>query len=365
MNDRIRSCIKTGNNLIETLKHVDDTPCIIYSKDTIKNIINLIRKDTQDILGFHLFYSVKANSCPNILEFIKSLIDGVEVASENEYKLVRKIGYKNIIVTFPGPKANFIENLYSDNNIFDFNSLSSMQSLSELLIGKEIGLRMRLPKERNISRFGVLCNNEKLHKFILDNSITVRRLHYHFDNHTLSNITNIIAHINELQNETKWFKNINCISFGGGLNNLYCSDVQNLKMFWDKISIFSKKINLKQKVDIIFEPGTLLMLYSGYLITTVTEVLIENEIQQLVVDASAFNLTSWFRPNLIFPKQASDSIKTEIYGCTCFENDFFTKTAVLPKLKVGDRLLFYPVGAYVSSVARKLHMLPVPNEFLI
>ncbi|MCY0880582.1 MAG: hypothetical protein OWS74_01165, partial [Firmicutes bacterium] len=45
------------------------------------------------------------------------------------------------------------------------------------------------------------------------------------------------------------------------------------------------------------------------------------------------------------------------------ERDVFAAQIDCPKIALGDRLVFFPVGSYVTSVLRTLHDMPSPQEW--
>jgi len=68
----------------------------------------------------------------------------------------------------------------------------------------------------------------------------------------------------------------------------------------------------------------------------------------LIVDASIsiLRLAQW-RKLLVKPLvKGGGLVKTNIYGVSCRENDILARKAKLPRLKMGDKLIFYNVGAY-------------------
>ena len=84
------------------------------------NSIDRLRADSNDVLNFKLYYSVKANLNNRILNFIGNKVDGAEVSSEYEYKLATAAGIQRIISTAPVPSESFIMRLYEKGHVFDF-----------------------------------------------------------------------------------------------------------------------------------------------------------------------------------------------------------------------------------------------------
>ena len=125
-------------------------PSIVYNLDFIKFIIDFIREDISNYVenksNIKLFYSCKANTNLEILTFLNPLVDGFDVASKYEYQKVKEFK-NNISFTSPYIEVETIQEIYSTNNIFDFNSISQLQQFAPYLINKEIGLRINVDLE--------------------------------------------------------------------------------------------------------------------------------------------------------------------------------------------------------------------------
>lgn len=152
---------------------------------------------------------------------------------------------------------------------------------------------------------------------------------------------------------------------GGGLLNIY-RNRDTIKQFWLIIDDFLTK---HPTINIIIEPGSLIVAFSGYLISSIVDCdFTEDEkIANITLDTSRHNLFTWNKPNLIFPKrvESEKGIKCNINGCTCYELDFFVKDVFLDKknLTLQQKFIFGPVGAYVKANSKSLHDYPFPNEY--
>lgn len=61
----------------------------------------------------------------------------------------------------------------------------------------------------------------------------------------------------------------------------------------------------------------------------------------------------------------TDACVHHIYGSTCYEEDCFVRNNINDRLETGDRVLFSPAGAYVSSMARNMHGMRLPAEWIV
>lgn len=347
---------------ITKLINTVNTPCIVYSERQICQTIKKIYDDAREVQNFKLYYSVKANSCLEVIKTISRYVDGVELASKQEYEIADDLHMKERIITIPAITADFLKRVYDDGFIEDFNSLSMLKEYSTILQGRRIGVRIVFPED-DYSRFGINCMDESFGDILERRRVSVGRIHYHNSEYTVQKIRAICDYILEVRERCTWFEDVSCISFGGGLYMLYKSDMNERNMFWRIVSGFAKEINERQRIDIVFEPGTLLVMESGFLVCTALDSWVERNKQVVILDSSAFNLFSWYLPNLLYPPDIS-GVKTMICGCSCFEDDIFVREKEIPIVKRGDRLVFSHVGAYATSMNRHLHQLPPPEEII-
>lgn len=105
------------------------TPYFLIKEKELKINIESLEKALKKYWNnFKIAYSCKTNSLPWILDYIKNTGHEVEVVSDTEYKLVKKIGFKNEKIIFNGPnkskkmfleaiKNKIIVNIDSNNEI--------------------------------------------------------------------------------------------------------------------------------------------------------------------------------------------------------------------------------------------------------
>lgn len=380
---RLRVAMKmAAPKTIENYFYVCTTPKLIYSSQLLMNSIDRLRVDSNDVLNFKLYYSVKANLNNRILNFIGNKVDGAEVSSEYEYKLATAAGIQRIISTAPVPSESFIMRLYEKGHVFDFDSFNSIERCGRYLSSREIGIRIRTPEQwistdtqHNGSRFGI-CLTEKyevsrLVSILKENNLSICQLHYHGRVHGFEHQKQVCDYINYLLQECPMLKNISAISLGGGIDLFYSLGNSQINGFWNAISFFSRKIK-RRNIKVILEPGEQIVSTCGFLVVTVMDSVFRGGRQHLTVDSSGFNLLSWQEP---WPYCISmsdhcfygNSVRcdTVIWGQTCYEEDVFIRRMYLPKMKLGDRIVFYPMGAYTATTARHLHQIPSPSEILM
>ncbi len=150
---------------------------------------------------------------------------------------------------------------------------------------------------------------------------------------------------------------VTTINMGGGITNLLLKG--EIKNFINKL-IENKYTN---RFEIILEPGRAITSLCGFLITSVIAADNSNTKNEIILDCSAYNLFPWFLPRPISTNSKRAKIIQNLWGNTCFENDYFASRLIFPELNINDKVIFYPVGAYSKNNHKNLHRIPYPNEY--
>lgn len=341
------------------------TPAYVYNMDILEYVIDQIKKSSRSKDNLKLYYAIKANSNIEILEYLYPFIDGVDVASIHEYEIVSELFKdKRISVTGPRLNAHEIEYIYDCNGIVDFNSISQLNNCKSFILNKNIGLRIKLPYTYNNqvmgSRFGTNLDDNKFN-LLSELNVKLTRLHFHNGEKDQNFFKYLALQLNKLE-ENNILNEITEINLGGGLVNI----ISNNKMSWflNELQIIEERYFPNQCVNFILEPGRGLVQLCGILITKVISADRDKHGNNVIVDTSAYNLHHWFKPKLLtHTSKNKNKIRTNIYGTTCYEGDYFSLNKEVSELKIDDKLLFYPVGAYSKSNHTNLHGFPFPKEY--
>jgi diaminopimelate decarboxylase len=350
-----------------------ETPAILYSQSIIDYFLNKFKSDSKNIINVEHCFSIKANRNVDVLSYLSHLDLGFDVASEQEFDVARKIGSRSIYATFPSADINFIRGFYREGHIFDFDSMSQLIECRDIIKSNKIGLRIKIPLTSNYretyginSRFGFNGEEFELIKFLNENKVQVSQYHIHVGEKQTTDLVEIIERVKYLIENYELYKNVMVFNFGGGYSNLYLGN-NNTTLFWKELGEFSVYLrNRSKKFRIVLEPGKLITLLSGFLISkTKASNIQENGKRNIVLDSSAFNLFTWHRPKVVFPKGNKSQEITNIYGCSCYENDIYALDLPVNRIGVNDKVIISPAGAYVSSMNKSLHGIPRPFEHFV
>jgi diaminopimelate decarboxylase len=91
----------SGQPLTELYVQAGDRPCYLYDRQAISKQIDGLRTVMPD--GVSLHYAIKANPHPDVIIFMRDLVDGFDVASGGELKLALAAGGNPRDISFAGP----------------------------------------------------------------------------------------------------------------------------------------------------------------------------------------------------------------------------------------------------------------------
>lgn len=267
----------------------------------------------------------------------KAGIDGFDCASIYEYCQAKKTKCNNFALVGNGFDKNDIKKIDFETVKFDCSNISQLNYILMLHPNVKIGVRIKCTSNLGISM------DELKHINYLKN---ITRIHFHGE--SIKNINQVLNELVEYLNTEK----INNINLGGGMLAL-----KILSYMDEEVKDLIKNIKKKfPNASITIEPGQLLTSSVGFLVTKV----IGKSNGDLILNNSAFNLSSWYTPKLLYPHLEKGNNK--ILGDTNWNEDIFVKNITTNDINVGEKIYFGFVGAYYSTTQRNLHGYSFPKE---
>lgn len=360
------------------------TPSLVYDFDGLRATIATIQEDISCIPGAQLNLALKACHTPEVLHELSRLGLGSDVASIAEFRLASKIGFAPITATGSSFTATDLAELASANVIPDVNSVDQLEDMAPHLPGNAVGLRVRvdLPPALRIgdatfganSRFGIEPLNPALSRVLERFALRVTRLHTHTGQMTPRHFLYKLIYLLKL---SEFFPSVTDIDVGGGFFHLYASRSSAKQAFREASRLLSEFADRTgRELTLQFEPGGCLLAPHGFLVTTVTAAEYQHdwEAELITVDASAWNLAPWHKPQVIpLTAKQEDEVRLNTYvaGNTMYEKDFFgtdphgtIPSYELPKLKARDKVMLTASGAYTMTNYRRFHLLEPPTEYV-
>lgn len=343
------------------------TPYFLIDEKELQENISVFCRALQEYWPCsNLAYSVKTNSLPWVLTYMKSRGILAEVVSPEEYELAVKCGYTPDQIVYNGPiktKESLIQAL-EGNSIVNLDSQSDLEVLCEGTVAPAVvGLRVNVdlssycPEDVDYLdegfRFGFSYENGELERTI--DRIRKRfgsvpmGLHLHCNSRTRAvavyrSIANIAAKI-----IAQYHLDIRYIDMGGGFfggvpgkatANDYVKAIQD---------VLSGVVDCT-KVRLILEPGSALIGSPVKLVTSVVDVKDTAKARIVTTDGSRLHIDPlWKKSRYLYMLDSQGGnfpSKQIICGYTCMDHDRIMILEDEQELSAGDQIVYQKVGAY-------------------
>jgi len=389
------------------------TPLYVYSAGTILD--HYTRLDAALAALNHLIcYAVKANSNRAILQLLADAGAGFDIVSGGELHRVLAAGGNPAKCTFAGVGKSREEIEYAlDQRVYSFNveSEAELEYIDRIAGTKNLRapVAIRVNPDIDPRTHEYISTGSRENKFgiALDRIPAVYERAAEMRNidivgvqmHIGSQITetapfgNAIAKVAPIVRDLKSRYPIKFFSIGGGLGIVYESSFESgAQEWWGSRTITNTRpLSIQQYVDailpalrelglqILLEPGRLLVGNAGVLLTRVRYIKHSGEKKFAIVDAGMNDL---IRPALyhsyheIVPVEEPSTSKSmskitsktenvDIVGPVCESGDFFALDREMPEVREGDLLAIMSAGAYGFVMASNYNSRPLPAEALV
>ena len=379
--------------LFNSLAKEYGTPLYIYDKNQlIKNIKKIHSALASNFDDFHICYTIKANSNPNIIRVLKSEIPslGADCSSPGELYAAKLAGISSNDCIFTGnyESQEDLEIAFEQKAHINLDDITSFKRLKKIGIPKEISFRLnpgfgkgafsqvvtggknskfgvpkhaildayKMAKDSGIENFGIQCMTGS---GVLD--------HEYFPK-LMKEILKTVELINK---ELKI--DFHHISLGGGYGIPYSDDEISLdfnKVFDDVSRVFHSFYNGSDKPELWIEPGKSVVGNTGILLSKVTG--IKNSYKKFIgLDAGMETL---MRPALynahhriykIGCPEAETTQTVDFTGRICENTDRLAIDRKFTDIDEGDLVAIMDVGAYGFTMSHQFCTRPKAAEILL
>jgi len=311
-----------------------------------------------------IFYSVKANSHPDILQIINKQKIGFDVASWGEIELLRNLNVDpdNIVFSAPTKLPKDITRAYGYGiEIFATDSFMETEKIAALAPNSKVLLRVVVSNEGSewplIRKFGVKVEDTIKHfKYIQSLGLTPHGIAFHVGSQNLSPKTweKALKRVYKLWEDLdKKGYHLEIVNIGGGFPIRYTKDVPSLREIASVINKNFKKL-FKNGTKLFIEPGRRMVGNTGVLTATVVNRATREKEEWLYLDVGVYHglqeTIEGFEYEIKTDKKTRKKIPYVLAGPTCDSTDNFMAGVKLPHdLTFGDRLHFQNAGAYTNS----------------
>ncbi len=327
------------------------SPCFVLEEEKLRRNLKKI-DEVQKSAQITVLLSLKGFAMWSSFSLIKSFLNTASASSMNEAKLcVEK--FNELSHTYAvGYRDDEFDELMKLSSHVTFNSLNQYHKFNDQVpTGISIGLRVN-PEYSDVivdlynpanpnSRLGL--TSKSLPKSLPPN---IEGLHFHVLCESSAQ-----ALVKVLKNFEKKFKkylpNIKWINLGGG--HLITNEGYDVELLVNTLKYFKKTY----QVEIILEPSGAIAWRTGFLKTTIIDIVENHGSLTAVIDASFTChmpdcLEMPYRPEILEGSQDPKkySFRYNLGGISCLAGDFLEGYSFLKPLKIGDTLTFQDMMHY-------------------
>ncbi|MGL4544103.1 MAG: diaminopimelate decarboxylase [Plesiomonas sp.] len=374
---------------VEELAAQFSTPLYVYSRATVERHFHAF---DQAVAGHpHLIcYAVKANSNLALLNLLARLGSGFDIVSRGELERVLAAGGDPRKVVFSGVAKSYedmVRALELGIRCFNVESEAELQRLNQ--VAGELGciapVSLRVNPDVDAKTHPYISTGLKENKFGINHQ-DARRIYrlardlphlkvVGIDCHIGSQLTDLAPFMDALDRLLHLIDALaddgivlQHVDVGGGLGVRYNDETPPPPA--DYAAALLSKLADRPQLELVFEPGRVIMANAGVLVTQVEYLKAAGDRQFAIVDAGMNDL---LRPALyqawmkIIPVNASlvrPSAVYDVVGPVCETSDFLGKGREL-SIAAGDLLAVRSAGAYGFSMSSNYNSRVRPAEVLV
>lgn len=345
------------------------TPYFLILEDILDDNILAFQKSLKELWpNSQIAYSVKTNSLPWILKYLKTKELLAEVVSDEEYQLAKLCGYCDEQIVFNGPikgEMQFAEGI-NRKAIINLDSARDLEYLEKYRNGccEKIGIRVNVPvsvfQQKDIGyeadgfRFGFSEKNGEFEKALncVRNIYGDCRLGLHLHCNSITRSVDVYTGIARYAVTLirKYHLALSYIDMGGG----YFGGVEGKPSAFDYISAIRKELESvidPEQTKLIIEPGSSIIGSAVELHTSVLDVKDTDYSRIVTTDGSRVHIDPlWAKSKyryFVKPLKKGKVLKKQIIcGYTCMDHDRIMILENEPELEIGDKIIYQRVGAY-------------------
>jgi ornithine decarboxylase len=357
------------------------TPHIVISKGQIEAHIESFCACLQ-FKPQQLFYPVKVNSNPAVIELMKFRGINFEVGAISECKLLLDQGIAPNRIRYGNPvkSAESIQEAHRMGiPFFGADSAEELEKIAKYAPQSSVYIRVAVDNSGAewalTHKFGCKTNAvDSLFELGKKLSLTMFGLSFHvgWNNEHLETWHRVCRDISELAIQLKQkHSSFNSVNIGGGFPAHHGNQTEKLHHISEVILPYLLKWKNEEKLEVVAEPGSYLLANAGTMVVKVIARIVRNNVDWVYVDSGIFQGFSWIMGGLSYkiealsPKDDEITKKMVVCGPTCDTHDVFSHSVILPdSISEGDLLLVSPAGAYISS-SKSYNGFDFPEEVVV
>jgi carboxynorspermidine decarboxylase len=344
------------------------SPCYVLDEKLLRNNLELINH-VQTQSGAQIILALKGFSMYTMFPLVKQYLSGGTASSLNEAKLIFEEMKCKAHTYSPAYKPNEIDEILSYSSHITFNSLSQYNQFKDTVKKHKntvsIGLRIN-PQYAEVetdmynpcvvgSRLGI--TREALGNTLPDG---IEGLHSHTmcenDSHVLERtLIHIEEKFGDLLHQIKW------LNLGGG--HLMTKKGYDTEHLITQI----KRLKTTYNIEIIMEPGSAVAWETGYLKSTVLDIVDAQGVNVAILDVSFAahmpdTLEMPYKPKVLEAIEPDTSKPTyRLGGMTCLAGDYMSEYSFEKPLEIGNTLVFNDMIHYTMVKTTTFNGVGLPS----
>ena len=358
--------------VLQDLAAEHGTPLIVVDHEVLRRNYREFKRNLPRI---QVYYAVKANPDPAIVETFDSLGASFDVASLSEFLLVHKniehlpeaerqdFIWGKIIYANPIKAIETLRELDRYKPLVTYDNPEEVQKVRRFAPHAGLVLRLKVPNTGAVvelsSKFGAPPGEAvRLISLAHKSGLAVEGISFHVG----SQNTNYANYINALhiaegilrEARSQGFDRLKILDIGGGFPAPYDPSVRPFKELAAMLNAEFERL-FPEQLDLAAEPGRYLVATAATLVASVIGRTQRGEKPSYYLDDGAYQTFS----GIIFDrcqyhvkafKQGQPCISA-VYGPTCDSLDTISLSEALPELNIGDLVYAENIGAYSYATA--------------
>ncbi len=342
------------------------SPCYVLEERLLRKNLEIL-KDLKERAGITILLALKGYAMWSTFPLIKQYLDGATASSLHEAILCNEEMGSKAHLCAPVYLEDEIETITDIASHITFNSLKQYFRYNAIVERKELNAALRINPEYSEvstslynpcipgSRLGITAAE-------LGDELPpgIDGLHFH----TLceQNSDALESTLREVENKFgRFFNQISWLNTGGGHH--FTRKDYDLDRFVHVITRFKEKYDL----DIIAEPGEAVGWQTGYLVSTVQDIVQANGIKTAMLDVSFSAhmpdcLEMPYKPYIWGAREPTPGLPTyRMGGLTCLAGDFMGDYSFEEPLRPGDKVIFNDMIHYTMVKTTNFNGVKLPS----
>lgn len=354
------------------------SPLYVYRADQVRRCYRAL-SDGFSYRPLALHYAIVCNKNPHLVRLLHGVGASVHANTPGDAFCALQAGVPASHIVYSGTNLNRadFEFLLQQGIHLNLDSLDQLRALLDLAAGQggSLGLRVLIDAADSRNRIGVMAGElAEAERLLQGSAFRLTTLHMYVGTNTRRE-TRFSTCLERLLDAGRRLPDLEAIDIGGGFGVSYDTGEVGLDFVQLGAAISARMHEfareLGRPVQLVLEPGRVLVGSSGSLLVSVVSVKERGGRRFIGVDSTVGNLVvpsvyhMRHRVQALAPRGGALQIPTDVCGNTTHSRDYLGRDLALPELRPGDLLRICDVGAYGYAMSSHFLNRPRPAEVLV